>query len=300
MNGNVQLRRAFDPRLSEEYQATGEPWVTLSGDGIIAGQEVGRAARLSDFGIDGHWLMPRVPTHTDNGAGIWGGPLGCRYAALHMHEPLPGSLIAELQGAEGLIVHDLKNLILVKHDGRRFFEEETHDDIAFCDAALADGGGPVWAIFDSAAAHREGWDLLAPPVVEDGYFFSGQSVRELAEKTVWHGRAIPADALERTVTTYNGYVETGIDADFQRSMSPWKIDTPPFYAAWATPVLHDPCSGLRINAKCEVVDIYGDAIPGLYAGGEAAGGMGRLGTSKAIITGRIAAKDACRRRDEGG
>jgi hypothetical protein len=293
INGNVQLRRIYDPRLTEEYEATGEPWVELSGDGIIAAQEIG-AQLAGDFGIDGHWLMPRVPTHTTTHTGIWGGPLGCRYAALHMHGPVEGSPIALLQNAVGLVVHDLQDLILVKHDARRFFDEETWDEGAFCDAALANGGGPVWAIFDAAGARREGWDVLEPPIVEAGYFFRGETLEELARNTVWKGASLPTGALEKTVATYNGYVDAGVDPDFQRPTPTHKIETGPFYAAWATPILHDPYGGLRVNEHSQVIDIYGEPIDGLYAGGEASGGAGRLGTSKAILTGRLAVKHILR------
>ena len=47
----------------------------------------------------------------------------------------------------------------------------------------------------------------------------------------------------------------------------YKIAKPPFYAAWATPVMHDTRAGLRINANCQVIDMNGEVIPGLYCGG---------------------------------
>src|SRR5262245_29437020 len=94
--------------------------------------------------------------------------------------------------------------------------------------------------------------------------------------------------LEATVARYNGFVEAGIDADFGKSRPPYKIQTPPFYAAWATPNVHDTRAGLRINAKCQVMDIQGQVIPGLYCGGESAGGFNQHGLGRCTAQGYIA------------
>ena len=40
---NVNLRRTFDSRLTEEYQVAGEPWSRQSGDGELAAMAVGAA-----------------------------------------------------------------------------------------------------------------------------------------------------------------------------------------------------------------------------------------------------------------
>ena len=39
-----------------------------------------------------------------------------------------------------------------------------------------------------------------------------------------------------------------------------KIDTPPFYAAWAPIAMLDSFGGLRINGKAQVVDLWGEVI----------------------------------------
>jgi succinate dehydrogenase/fumarate reductase flavoprotein subunit len=59
-------------------------------------------------------------------------------------------------------------------------------------------------------------------------------------------------------------------------------------------VLHDTRSGLRINAKCEVVDLDGKVIPGLYCGGETAGGFSLHGLARCCVQGRIAGREAAR------
>ncbi len=281
--GNVQMRRNFDPRLTEEYQATGEPWVYQTGEGIIAAQEIG-AQLCSDRGLDSHWLFKRSL-------------IGCRYVGLFSASFLPSSPAYPLQGAEGLLVKDWQDCILVKKSGMRFFDETAgiekgmpggkgEEAMPFLDAALADGGGPVWAIFDSEAAKRERWELAAPKV-DPKYFFSGDTIAELAEKIA---PKIAAAALEETVKKYNSFVEAGKDAEFGKPAPKHKIQAPPFYAAWATPILHDTRAGLRITGKGQVMDIYGEVIPGLYAAGESAGGINVFGIGRATVQGRIAAK----------
>ena len=103
---------------------------------------------------------------------------------------------------------------------------------------------------------------------------------------------MPPANLEETVARYNGFVDSGIDAEFGKPKPLYKIAKPPFYAAWATPVIHDTRAGLRINAKCQVVDLNGEVIPGLYCGGESAGGFSMHGMARCIVQGRVAATNA--------
>jgi succinate dehydrogenase/fumarate reductase flavoprotein subunit len=105
-------------------------------------------------------------------------------------------------------------------------------------------------------------------------------------------KTLPGAALENTVNRYNSFVDGGKDIDFGKPAPKFKIATPPFYAAWATPVIHDTRAGLRINAKCQVVDFSGSVIPGLYCGGETAGGFNMHGLGRCIVQGRIAGKNA--------
>ncbi len=103
---------------------------------------------------------------------------------------------------------------------------------------------------------------------------------------------MPPRNLAATIARYNTFVETGVDADFGKPKPRYKIEKPPFHAAWATPVIHDTRAGLRINARCQVLDINGAAIPGLYCGGESAGGLSLHGLPRAICQGVIAGRNA--------
>ncbi len=138
--------------------------------------------------------------------------------------------------------------------------------------------------------------MVTPPYVDTaaGYFFSGNTVAELAASIVnkHQRKPLPPETLQSTIAKYNSYVDSGTDSDFGKPSPKYKIQTPPFYAAWATPVIHDSRAGLRINAKGQVMDLNGNVIPGLYCGGETAGGFSMHGLGRCIVQGRIAGRNA--------
>ena len=101
-------------------------------------------------------------------------------------------------------------------------------------------------------------------------------------------------ALEATVARYNSFVDGGDDPDFQKPAPKYKIQKPPFYAAWATPILHDTYAGLRVNEKYQVVDMMGQPIPGFYCAGESAGGFALHGLGRATVGGYIAGTNAAK------
>ena len=138
-----------------------------------------------------------------------------------------------------------------------------------------------------------------PPYVDpDGYFFSANTLVELAAAINNPYQAIPMDSatLQATVERYNAFVDSGIDVDFGKPAPQYKIRTRPFYAARATPLVHDTRAGLRINAKCQVMNMLGQVIPGLYCGGESAGGFNQHGLGRCTVQGYIAGKNAVAER----
>lgn len=154
--------------------------------------------------------------------------------------------------------------------------------------------GPVWAIFDADAAAREKWQLTPPYVDTDGYFFSANTLAALAAaiQNSYQAKPMAGAVLQATVERYNSFVESGADLDFGKPTPKHKIQTPPFSAAWATPLVHDCRAGLRINAKCQVMDMNGQVIPGLYCSGESAGGFNQHGLGRCTTQGYIAGKNA--------
>ena len=154
--------------------------------------------------------------------------------------------------------------------------------------------GPVWAIFDSAAVQRGGWQIRYPYIADppDGYFHKADTIAELAKRVMGHPyQKMPLKYLEETVTRYNAFSDRGVDEDFERPVM-HRIDTPPFYAASASIRVLDSYGGLRINGKAQVLDIQGEVIPGLYAGGEASGGGSQHGIGRASVHGYIAGTNA--------
>jgi len=250
---------------------------------------------------------------TNNQNGGAGSPMtktrhiGCRwgYQSLKWN---PKSPVFDRVKASGLTLGDYQNVILVNQMGQRFWNE-TDNGFSFIHACMgtngnlgkdgkANGGGPIWAIFDADAVVREKFDVRPPNVDPDGYFFTADTLAELAKKIVnpYQKHPISPEALEKTVARYNSFVDSGKDADFAKPTPMFKIEKPPFYAAWSTPILHDSLAGLRISTKCEVMDIHGRVIPGLYAAGEAAGGFALHGLPRVSVFGRVAGREAARAR----
>ena len=106
---------------------------------------------------------------------------------------------------------------------------------------------------------------------------------------------VPPGALEDTVARYNSFVDAGRDSDFEKPAPKYKIANPPFYAGWSTPIVHDSRAGLRINAKCQVIDLNGEVIPGLYCAGESQGGFAQHGLARCMVFGRVAGRNAAKR-----
>jgi succinate dehydrogenase/fumarate reductase flavoprotein subunit len=226
--------------------------------------------------------------------------IGSRFGYASLHWPADSKIFHLIRGS-GLTGVDWTNAIMVNQTGRRFYNEE-ENSYAFIAAAMAysgdpskrNGGGPIWAVFDAEAVARQKWDPTPPNVDVDGYFFSGDTIVELAGKIVnpYQSRPMPAATLQETVTRYNSFVDAGKDADFEKPAPFHKIQTPPFYAAWATPLIHDSYSGLRTNTDAQVIDTHGQVIPGLYCSGECQGGFNQHGLGRATVFGRIAGRHA--------
>jgi hypothetical protein len=174
-----------------------------------------------------------------------------------------------------------------------------------CDAALAvnEGSkaphyysGPLWAIFDQDAVERAKWELRFPFVADNGYYFKADTIEDLAAK-IEKGhefQRVPLKHLADTVAKWNGYVDEGKDPDFEREADApmHRIARPPFHALAIMVIWHDSYGGLRVNGKHQVVDMRGEVIPGLYAGGEAVGGFQKHGLGKGHVHGFIAGTNA--------
>ncbi len=290
--GNVNFRRTFDPRLTEEYQQACMPYVFQGAKGELAAMDIGAS------------LWATANQTNEAGAAITKTRhIGCRwgYSSLVFQ---PESKLFALAKATGLTVKDWQDMIFINSTGKRFWNE-VDGSYRFFAAAMAyngdktklNGGGPIWAIFDADGAAREKWDPKPPHVDPDGFFYSADTVAELAGKIKNQHQRMPISgaALQDTVSRYNSFVASGTDTDFKKPTPMYKIEKPPFYAAWATPILHDTLTGLRASTNGEVMDIRGEVIPGLYCAGESQGGFAQHGLARCMVFGRVAGRHAATR-----
>ena len=315
---NINFRRMFDPRLTAVLQVGGEPYSYQDASGEVAAMAVG----ASLWGLANQTLENGATMRTQRALGT-----KYNYVPWKIESPM-----FPLVRATGFNVKDWQDLILVNQVGKRFYDE-TKGDVPhgnhggqvtpyaprdyrnaenvkynptkhnFTHAALAMNeyseqpdycAGPVWAIFDTDAVQREGWKVTPPHVDLQGYFFSANTIVELAAaiENEYQAKPMKGSILQAAVERYNSFVDSGEDKDFGKPTPKYKIQTPPFYAAWATPVVHDTRAGLRINAKCQVVDMNGQVIPGLYCAGESAGGFNQHGMGRCATQGYISGMNA--------
>ena len=314
--GNVNFRRIFDVRLTEEYPLAADEFSPQDASGELAAMAIGATLwGTANQTLDRNGSLRKRPI------------IGTRtnYIGWTKNSPIFPKI-----GATGLNVRNWQNAIIVNQVGKRFYNELEdgypygtsqgflkpyhHGDwrnptkikynpMNYVDAALAinEGStapdfsaGPQWAIFDAEAVKREKWKL-DPPATHPDYFFSAKTLEELAElimKCPYQKVKMPAANLEATVKRYNQMVNLGVDPDFAKPAPAFKIETAPFYAAWATFTVHDTYAGLRINMKCQVMDLKGQVIPGLYCGGESAAGCSQHGLGRCLTQGYIAGKEA--------
>ncbi|MDO8700480.1 MAG: FAD-binding protein [Deltaproteobacteria bacterium] len=318
MTSNLNFRRMFDPRLTAVLTVAGEPYTYQDASGELAAMAIG----ASLWGFANQTLENGDNIRTQR-------VLATKWNYMVWELELP---IFPLVRATGLAVKDWHDLILVNQVGKRFYDETKGDyphgnvyndfnpytpndyrnneridyhpsKYNFFNAAVAMNeyseppdysAGPLWAIFDADAVARNKWNVTPPYVDPDGYFFTANTLKDLAPliKNEYQAKPMKGETLQATVERYNAFVDAGEDADFGKPKPKYNIQKPPFYAAWATPNVHDTRSGLRINAKCQVEDMNGQLIPGLYCGGESAGGFNQHGLGRCTTQGFIAGKNA--------
>ncbi len=262
--GNVNFRRIFDPRQTEEYQQACEPYIHQGADGELAAMDIGGS------------LWATANQTAEAGAAITKTRhLGCRWGYSSLVYETDSPMFPQAR-ATGLTVRDWQNMIFVKDTGKRFWNE-VDGSYRFFAAAMAwngdpgklNGGGPIWAIFDSEAAVAGEMEHQASERRSRRLFLQRghpRGARRQDPESV-HAAEDAGAVLQETVTRYNSFVDAGEDTDFKKPKPLFKIAKPPFFAAWATPIMHDTLTGLRTNTNSEVIDIRGEVIRGLYCAG---------------------------------
>ncbi|MFY9598996.1 MAG: FAD-dependent oxidoreductase [Pseudolabrys sp.] len=253
---NKRFREKFMPQPVPEYSMSYEG---NRGDGVDIGQQLGAA------------LTPQQCT-----SGLW----------------TPVSVVPRPDGSKGLFPHLVLDrakpgLIAVNSAGRRFVNEAAsyHDfALAMFESNKTTPSIPTWLICDAAFLGRYGLGAIYPghrnpgKFVDSGYLDSAQTLEELAGKV-----GIDPMQLQRTVTRYNGFAETGADIDFGKGETELNrfngdaahkpnpcigpINAPPFYVLAVWPADIAVSTGLATDADARVLAGDGKPIPGLYACG---------------------------------
>lgn len=181
--------------------------------------------------------------------------------------------------------------ILVDQSGVRYMNEGGSYEL-YCQTMLERNrtvpAVPSWAIFDQRYAEDyqvagkwagrkakpEGW-------VETGYLKQADTIEGLAQQI-----DVEPAVLKATVERWNGFVDKGVDDDFQRgarAYDQWlgdpfvqpnpalgRIDRPPFYAVDIVPGDVSTCGGVITDVHARVLRADGSLIDGLYATGVSA------------------------------
>jgi fumarate reductase flavoprotein subunit/urocanate reductase len=190
--------------------------------------------------------------------------------------------------------------VMVAQDGKRHFREDLYYEILH-ERIAEQSGGMVWAIWDQKTTDLGGKMIAVPPFSKDlsaevkkGWVKKKTSITELARKI-----DVNPETLDATIRKYNQDVMAGKDTEFGKVVGLGEIRTPPFYAAKTVPAVADTAGGLAINMKTQVLDVYDQIIPRLYATGSTTGawrgqyypGSGNA-VSYTVTFGRIAGKQA--------
>ncbi|AWK70318.1 3-ketosteroid-delta-1-dehydrogenase [Rhodococcus oxybenzonivorans] len=274
---NEDMRAEYLPKHGVANISAGAKENT--GDGILAGQNLGAAVDL----MDDAWWMPSV-MH----------PMGA-VIPLVSERCIPPSVIVNGRGER--------------------FTNESSPYVNFVHDQLDGGHVPAWFVMDSKAKSRYPFAQVLPGVpFPQGFYDSGvvhkaDTLRDLADQI-----GVKADTLVATVDRFNGFARTGRDEDFGRGDSAYdryygdptmknpcldEITQGPFYAIRCEAGDLGTKGGLVTDADARVLRENGSAIDGLYAtgntsasvmGNEYAGAGATIGP--AMVFGYIAAQHA--------
>ncbi len=232
--GNKEMREKYDPNLVKELGTTNSP--AIQGDGIVMAEKIN--ANL--VGMEYIQCLP------------WGNPKN-------------GSLNGWLGGI------GVEYYYQVNTDGKRFMTEDGRRDY-MTGELLKQKGAMSYVITDtnreSENSETNLWGDNIEELVKSGTVYRADTIEDLAKQI-----NIDPKILRETHDTFNSYVESGVDKDFDRKLFGDKIDKAPFYASPRMPTVHHTMGGIQIDEKARVIDRDGKIIPGLYAAGEVTGGI---------------------------
>ncbi len=173
--------------------------------------------------------------------------------------------------------------LYVNVNGERFMNEDLPYGYE-CNQILQQPGRVAWAVWD--AKYDQEWPKMesqccknmGPPTylwnpqqlaeaLEKGDVLTAQAIEELAQKM-----EVTVETLKSTVARYNELARNGRDADFGKHPNRLTaIEERPFYSCKMEVRRMVILSGLKINARLQVLDTERNVIPGLYAAGNVSG-----------------------------
>jgi succinate dehydrogenase/fumarate reductase flavoprotein subunit len=246
---------------SEQFRKTYMPYpdqhVSLlpyenTGDGINMALAAG-AALDGDNLANGVWAVVSTMTRPDG------------YVARYAH----------------LIDMSKPGCIAVDDRGTRFGNEAS---VHFVEAMHTSGAVPAHIVADARFVKKYGFGMVYPgagnlkKLVQAGYVIEAPSLHELSARI-----GVSPEGLQKTVADVNRYAATGSDPEFHKGdrqidreigdpthapnpcLGP--LESPPFYAIRIHPGDGSTTVGLRIDARCRVLNQTGAPLGGLYAAG---------------------------------
>jgi len=237
----------------------------------------------------------------DIGAYPFGGWSSCHAVQWDVSAPSFGDRVV----LDNFQKHSYPIGIVVNLDGNRFIDEGAD----FRNYTYAKYGREVMKqpqrtavqIFDSKTIENVRDEYRIKEVTK----FEAHTLEELAE-----GLGINPQGLVNTVNEFNASCQPGeynpaiLDSVKTEGINPPKsnwalpIDKPPYTGFMVTCGITFTFGGLKINNQAQVLDLAGNAIPGLYAAGELVGGLfyqnypGGTGLMNGAVFGRLAGTGA--------
>lgn len=139
---------------------------------------------------------------------------------------------------------------------------------------------PIGRAVHNDLRDRYNWSADNQIEIDMGIFHKADTLTELATLM-----GVDASTLEQTVARWNTDCSTGRDSQFGRqpeTMCP--LRTPPYYFGKVQPVVINTQGGPRRNVHQQVIDPFGEPIPGLYAVGELGSIFGHVYMSGGNLT----------------
>lgn len=275
-SGDTELMKKYYPHYSEDMQLNGIPG---TGDGLRMAIDSGAATE----GLGVCMLM---------------GPF------------FKGSLKVQLVAVES-------NTVWINQKGERYIDESNTVFSETGNALNRQPGRISFTLFDEEIKRHfmeqgliKGVHRSYPPTTkmrdlnkhlqaesERGRILISHSLKTVAQ---WIGADLKN--LKKTINEYNSCCDRGYDEMFGKDrdyLHP--LRTPPYYAIRCNPGFHGTVGGIKINHRMEVLNQQDTPIPGLYAGGNDAGGwasdtycyaLSGTALAFAINSGRIAGENA--------